>query len=147
MMYPMKGLSCTGAMCPLATPLARGISGLQGSTMLGPPLGMNADLLVRLSPPTEPLAVGVRSNERRTGGNGETSPQISCTYFQTLKTNKRLEVYLWHISFRCTCEFGRAQGHGRAWYWDFKCTQEAVNREPHLLVVQGKGLKHKYILS
>lgn len=82
MMYPMKGLSCTGAMCPLATPLARGISGLQGSTMLGPPLGMKSDSLVRRAPPTEPLAIGVRSNERRTRGNGETSHKSHALTFR-----------------------------------------------------------------
>lgn len=61
----MKGLSCTGVACPLATPLATGVSGLQGTTVLGPPLGINAGLSVRLSPPAEPLAIGVKSNERR----------------------------------------------------------------------------------
>lgn len=61
----MKGLSCTGVTCPLATPLAKGLSGLKGTAMLGPPLGINADLSVRFSPPAEPLAIGVRSEEGR----------------------------------------------------------------------------------
>lgn len=62
MMYPMKGLSCTGVTCPLATPLARGVSGLQGTMVLGPPLGMRTGLLAGFSSAAEPLAIGVRSN-------------------------------------------------------------------------------------
>lgn len=63
MMYPMKGLSCTGVTCPLAIPLATGVSGLQGTVVLGPPLGMRTGLLARFSSAAEPLAIGVWSNE------------------------------------------------------------------------------------
>lgn len=69
MMYPMKGLSCTGVMCPLATPLARGVSGLQGTMVLGPPLGMRTGLLPRFPLAAEPLAIGVMSNEGKERGN------------------------------------------------------------------------------
>lgn len=69
MMYPMKGLSCTGVMCPLATPLARGVSGLQSNMVLGPPLGMRAGLLPRVPLAAEPLAIGVMSNEREEQGD------------------------------------------------------------------------------
>lgn len=41
MMYPIKGLSWTGVTCPLATPFVRGISGLEGTRELGPPLGIS----------------------------------------------------------------------------------------------------------
>lgn len=63
MMYPMKGLSCTGVMCPLVTPLARGVSGLQGTMVLGPPLGMRMGLLPKCPLAAEPLAIGVMSDE------------------------------------------------------------------------------------
>lgn len=61
MMYPMKGLSCNGMTCPLATPLGSGVSGLQGTTVLGPPLGMRTGLLAGLWSPAQPLAIGVIS--------------------------------------------------------------------------------------
>ena len=63
MMYPMNGLSCNGVMCPFETPLVRGASGLQGTNVLGPPLGMRTDLLPRCPLAAEPLATGVMSNE------------------------------------------------------------------------------------
>lgn len=69
MMYPMKGLSCTGVMCPLATPLVRGVSGLQGTMVLGPPLGMRTGLLLRLPLAAEPLAIGVMSDKGEMQGN------------------------------------------------------------------------------
>lgn len=64
MMYPMKGLSCTGVTCPLAIPLAIGVSGLWGTVVPGPPLGMRTGLLARFSSAAVPLAIGVRSSER-----------------------------------------------------------------------------------
>lgn len=73
MMYPMKGLSCTGVMCPLATPLDRGVSGLHGTTVLGPPLGIRTGLFARLWSPAEPLAIGVRSDENEDWGNPKNS--------------------------------------------------------------------------
>ena len=63
MMYPMKGLSCTGVMCPLAIPLPRGVSGLQGTIELGPPLGMRTGLLPTFPLTVEPFAIGVTSVE------------------------------------------------------------------------------------
>lgn len=72
-MYPMKGLSCTGVMCPLATPLGMGVSGLRGTTVLGPPLGIRTGLFARLWSPAEPLAIGVRSDESEDWGNTKNS--------------------------------------------------------------------------
>lgn len=65
MMYPVKGLSCIGVMCPLATPLAMGVSGLRGTRVLGPPLGMRASSLPRFSLAAEPLAIGGMSDEEK----------------------------------------------------------------------------------
>lgn len=63
MMYPIKGLSCTSVMCPLVTQLDRGGSGLQGTMVLGPPLGMRMGLWFRCPLAAAPLAIGVMSNE------------------------------------------------------------------------------------
>lgn len=63
MMYPMKGLSCTGVICPLATPLARSISGLQGTVVLGPPLGMRMGLLPMFPLEAKLLAIAVMSDK------------------------------------------------------------------------------------
>ncbi len=62
-MYPIKGLSCTGVICPLAIPLPKGVSGLQGTMVLGPPLGMRTGLLPRFPLVVEPLATGVMSKK------------------------------------------------------------------------------------
>lgn len=64
MMYPMKGLPWTGVMCPLGIPLARGVSGLQGTLVLGPPLGMRMGLLIRMSSAAVLLTIGVNSTGR-----------------------------------------------------------------------------------
>lgn len=63
MMYPMKGLSCVGATGPFAIPLARGDSGLKGTMLLGPPLGMRTGSLPGFSLAAEPLAIGEMSDE------------------------------------------------------------------------------------
>lgn len=67
MMYPMKGLSCTGMICPLTTPLVKGVSGLQGTRVLGPPLGMRMGLLTSCPFAAEPFATGVMSNKVKEG--------------------------------------------------------------------------------
>lgn len=63
MMYPMKGLSCTWMICPLATPLTGGGSGLEGIMVLGAPLGMRMVLSPTCPLAAVPLAVGVVSDE------------------------------------------------------------------------------------
>lgn len=84
-MYPMKGLSCTGVMCPLATPLARGVSGLQSNMLLGPPLGMRTGLFPRFPLAAEPLAIGVMSNEGKERGNEKMNEALPTTLFTHIK--------------------------------------------------------------
>lgn len=59
----MKGLSCTGTAWPLGIPFTRGFSGVQGTTVLGMPLGIRPDFPMWLFP-TVPLAVGVFSKKK-----------------------------------------------------------------------------------
>lgn len=94
MMYPMKGLSCTGVVWPLTTPLATGVSGLQGTVVLGPPFGMSRGLLPRCPLAAEPLAIGVTSNQveerDNTVGNGSGSHTIALQW--TLTTSSPVGV-------------------------------------------------------